>query len=308
MRSSLSCPRMSAPKRVIAIAACVASLFHAGSVYAKTVDIVIYGATSSGIVAAVQAHRMGKSVVLVEPSKHVGGLTTGGLGATDIGNKNAIGGLAREFYHRVWQHYQKDGVWTRETRAQYESRNPRHDANDETMWTFEPHVASEIYRDWLAAAEITPLLNERLDRVNGVKKRGLRIEAISMESGRTFEGRMFIDATYEGDLMAAAGVSFHVGREGNDVYGESLNGVQPKMNTKNHRFLKPVDPFAKFGDRKSGLLWGIQTTKLPADGSGDKSIQPYCYRLCTTDVPENRRAWPKPASYDPSHYELLLRN
>jgi hypothetical protein len=308
MRLMRSGPAVRVIRVFVASAACVAGFCCTERLNAETADIVIYGATSSGIVAAVQAHRMAKSVVLIEPSKHVGGLTSGGLGATDIGNKDAIGGLAREFYHRVWQHYQKDGVWNRETRAQYESGNPRHDPSDETMWTFEPHVASEIYRDWLSQAKITPLLNERLDRAQGVKKRGLRIESIRMESGRTFEGRMFIDATYEGDLMAAAGVSFHVGREGNDVYGESLNGVQPKMNTKNHRFLKPVDPFAKFGDRKSGLLWGIQTTKLPADGSGDKSIQAYCYRLCTTDVPENRRAWPKPASYDPSHYELLLRN
>src|SRR4051794_18897805 len=192
MRSSLSGPRMSAPKPVIAIAACVASLFHAASLHAKTVDIVIYGASSSGIIAAVQAHRMGKTVVLIEPSNHVGGLTTGGLGATDIGNKSAIGGLAREFYHRVWQYYQKDAAWNRETRDEYEKRGPRHDANDKTMWTFEPHVAAEIYQRLLAAEEITPVVNERLERQHGVKKRDARINSIRMESGRTFEGRMFI--------------------------------------------------------------------------------------------------------------------
>src|SRR6476646_7939965 len=136
----------------------------------ETADVVIYGGTSSGIIAAVQAHRMGKSVVLIEPSNHIGGLTTGGLGATDIGNKAVIGGLAREFYHRVWQHYQKDGAWNRETHEQYDARKLRTDSKDETMWMFEPHVAAQIYREMLAEARITPLMNERLDRQHGVKK------------------------------------------------------------------------------------------------------------------------------------------
>ena len=275
---------------------------------AKSVDIAIYGATSSGIIAAVQGRRMGKSVVLIEPSKHIGGLTTGALGATDIGNKSAIGGLARDFYHRVWQHYQEDAAWNRETRKQYNSRNLRHDPNDETMWTFEPHVALQIYRELLTEAGIAPLMNERLDRKSGIRKKAGRIESITTESGRTFAAKMFIDATYEGDLMAAAGVTFHVGREANAVYGETLNGVQAKLNVKNHRFLKPVNPFVNPGDAASGLLAGIQTTKLPPDGSGDRTVQAYCYRLCTTDVPENRRPWPKPANYDESRYELLLRN
>ena len=251
---------------------------------------------------------MGKSVVLIEPSNHIGGLTTGGLGATDIGNKAAIGGLARDFYHRVWRHYQNDAAWNRETRQQYNARNPRLDAKDQTMWTFEPHVATQIYREILAAAHITPILNERLDRLHGLKKNGTRIESIRMESGQSFTAKMFIDATYEGDLMAAAGVAYHVGREANDVYGETLNGVEPKLNDKNHRFVKPVDPFIKPGDVGSGLLLGIQITRLPPDGSGDREVQAYCYRLCTTDVAENRRPWPKPADYDPSRYELLLRN
>src|SRR6478752_603267 len=129
----------------------------------ETADIVIYGGTSSGIIAAVQAHRMGKSVVLIEPSNHIGGLTTGGLGATDIGNKSAIGGLARDFYHRIWQHYQSDIAWDRETRKKYDARTPRNDPKDETMWTFEPHVASQIYREMLKEARVTPLMSERLD-------------------------------------------------------------------------------------------------------------------------------------------------
>src|SRR6476620_6227662 len=110
----------------------------------ETADIVIYGGTSSGIIAAVQAHRMGKSVVLIEPSSHLGGLTTGGLGATDIGNKAVIGGLARKFYHRIWEYYQNDAAWNREARDQYNKRNLRFNQKDDTMWTFEPHVATQI--------------------------------------------------------------------------------------------------------------------------------------------------------------------
>ncbi|MEX0613306.1 MAG: FAD-dependent oxidoreductase, partial [Pirellulales bacterium] len=165
-----------------------------------------------------------------------------------------------------------------------------------------------VYREMLAEAKIVPLMNERLDRKSGVHKEGPRIESIATESGRRFAARMFIDATYEGDLMAAAGVSYHVGREDNARYDETLNGVQPKLNVKNHRFTHPVDPYVKPGDPASGLLWGIQAKSLPPDGSGDECVQAYCYRLCTTDVAENRRPWPKPADYDESRYELLLRN
>jgi hypothetical protein len=141
-----------------------------------------------------------------------------------------------------------------------------------------------------------------------VKKQAARITSITMESGRTFAAPIFIDATYGGDLMAAAGVSYHVGREANATYGETLNGVQPQLNVKNHRFTHPVDPFVKPGDASSGLLWGIQSTTLPPDGSGDKLIQAYCFRLCTTDEPENCCPYTKPADYDESRYELLLRN
>lgn len=275
---------------------------------AEPVDVLVYGGTSAGIVAAIQAKREHKSVALIEPSNHLGGMTTGGLGATDIGNKAIIGGMSREFYRRVWQHYQNDATWAHEQRDSYNARNRHFDPNDNTMWTFEPHVASKIYREMLAEAGIQPMMNERLDRVNGVKKNGGRIESITMESGRTIAAKMFIDATYEGDLMASAGVMYHVGREGNDVYKETLNGVQPKLNTKSHRFITLVDPYRKPGDPTSGLLSGIQVRELPPDGSGDKTVQAYCYRLCTTDVASNRRPWKKPADYDESRYELLLRN
>jgi hypothetical protein len=275
---------------------------------AEAVDVVVYGGTSAGIIAAIEAKRSGKSVVLIEPSNHLGGLTTGGLGATDIGNKGVIGGLARDFYHRIWKHYQQETAWVHEKRDAYNARNVRFNPQDDTMWTFEPHVASRVYREMLAEAQITPIVNERLDRKSGVKKNAARIESITTESGRSVAGRIFIDATYEGDLMAAADVKYHVGREANATYGETLNGVQPALNKKNHRFEVFVDPYATPGDPKSGLLWGIQATSLAETGSGDKVVQAYCYRLCTTDVAENRRPWPKPANYDESRYELLLRN
>jgi hypothetical protein len=277
---------------------------------ADTIDIVVYGGTSAGVVAAVQAERMGKRVVLVEPSKHLGGLTTGGLGATDIGNKQVIGGLARDFYGRVREYYARDAVWNREKRDDYNARNPHFSAADDTMWTFEPHVASLIYGQMLQDAHerLKVVIGERLDRQHGVKKSGARIESITMESGRSFAAPMFIDATYEGDLMAAAGVSFHVGREGNSAYGETLNGAEPTLNDKNHRFLQKVDPFVARGDAASGLLPGIQSKDVPIPGKGDGLVQAYCYRLCTTDVADNRRDWQRPKDYTETQFELLLRN
>ena len=274
---------------------------------AHSFDVVVYGGTSAGITAAIQAHRSGKTVVLIEPSRHLGGLTTGGLGATDIGNKQVIGGLAREFYFRVRQHYQQDSAWIHETLADYQKRFPRFAPNEETMWTFEPHVASQIFREMLEKAGVKPLLSQRLDRQQGVKMTDSRIVSITTESGQNFVGKMFIDATYEGDLMAAAGVSYHVGREPNATYGETLNGFQ-RQQAKSHQFTHQVDPYIVPGNATSGLLWGIQQTEIPSDGTGDKTVQAYCYRLCMTDEPSNLKAWPKHADYDESRYELLLRN
>lgn len=273
----------------------------------ETYDVVVYGGTSGGIVAAVQVARMGKSVVLVEPGKHLGGLTTGGLGATDIGNKGAIGGISREFYHRVFLHYQKPDAWKQETPEQYRESKRGRSIDKDTMWGFEPHVAEAIFEAMLREAGVPVVRSQRLDLANGVRKDGMRITAIVMESGRSLAGRMFIDATYEGDLMAKAGVSYAVGRESNRQYGETLNGVQTKRAVY-HQFVKPVDPYVRPGDPASGLLPGVQDGQPGEDGEGDRRVQAYCYRMCTTDVPENRVAWPKPEGYDPSRYELLLRN
>ena len=157
-------------------------------------------------------------------ARHLGGLTSGGLGATDIGNKQAIGGIAREFYRRVWEHYQRGEAWQFQPRAEFVSE--RQESGEQTMWTFEPHVAEQIMQALVREAGVPVVFNERLDLKHGVSKEGTDIVAIHMESGQTFRGRRFIDATYEGDLLAAAGVSFHVGREAREVYDESLNGVQ----------------------------------------------------------------------------------
>jgi hypothetical protein len=273
-------------------------------------DVVVYGGTSSGIVAAIQAARMGKTAVLIEPTQFLGGLTTGGLGATDIGNKRAIGGMSREFYGRIWQHYQKPQSWKYQSRDEYAKlRGGALDANEKTMWTFEPHVATQVYDDMLREVrdKVTVVKGERLDLRKGVVKQGARIVRIVMESGRAFEGKMFIDATYEGDLLAKAGVKYHVGREANSVYGETINGVQAG-HAVSHQFTKQVDPYVKPGDPKSGVLPGINVDGPGVEFSGDRKVQAYNFRMCTTDVVENRRAWEKPANYDPKWFELLLRN
>lgn len=271
----------------------------------READLVIYGGTSGGVAAAVQASRMGKSVILIEPSKHLGGLTSGGLGATDIGNKAAIGGIAREFYQRIRKHYENDASWTQEKRADFKGRG--HDANDDAGWTFEPHVAERLFDELMKEHKVVVVRSQRLDLKNGVQKEGPRILSITMESGEVYRGKMFIDATYEGDLMAKAGVSFHVGREANKKYGETLNGVQVK-NAVHHQFIKKIDPFVKPGDPSSGLLPLVHADPAGIEGEGDHRVQAYNYRLCATDRPANRRPWPQPAGYDEKRYELLLRN
>jgi hypothetical protein len=268
-------------------------------------DIVVYGGTSGGISAAVQAARLGKSVVLIEPGKHLGGMTTGGLGATDIGNKAAIGGIAREFYQRIKKHYDDDAAWTQEKRADFKGGG--HDPKEDTAWTFEPHIATAVYGAMLHEAKIPVVLGQRLDLAKGVMKDGKRITSITMESGETYRGKVFIDATYEGDLMAKAGVSYHVGREANATYDETLNGVEVRHSTK-HQFVKKVDPFVKPGDPSSGLLPRVHAGPPGTDGEGDQRVQAYNFRLCATDRAENRRPWPKPDGYDERQYELLLRN
>jgi FAD-dependent oxidoreductase family protein len=276
-------------------------------------DLVVYGGTSAGVIAAVQAKRLGKSVVIVGPDKHLGGLSSGGLGFTDTGNKAVIGGLSREFYQRIWQHYDRAESWRWQKREEYGNKGQGTAAIDgaqRTMWIFEPHAAEKVFEDLIREHDIPVYRGEYLDRQGGVTKRATRVVAIRMLSGRTYTGRMFIDATYEGDLMAAAGVDYHVGREAQTTYGEKWNGVQTGVLHHRHHFgvLKsPISPYVVPGDPASGVLPRISTEPPGAFGAADRKIQAYCYRYCVTDHPDNRVPFARPDGYDPKQYELLLR-
>ena len=286
----------------------------------NTADIIIYGGTSAGVAAAIEASRMNRSVILIEPSNRLGGLTTGGLGQTDIGNKQAIGGIAREFYQNIRKYYSDPSHWVWQKQSEYmDGGQTRTTEDEEAMWTFEPSAALLVYQDMIGKEKIDIRYNQRLNREMGVKKEAGKISSITMESGETYSGKMFIDATYEGDLMAAAGVSYTVGREANSEYGENLNGVQPNdtsrsltgalsRNGMNHNFVYGVDPYIKKGDPSSGLLPYINPEKIAPQGSGDDKVQAYCFRMCLTDDPDNQIPLQKPDGYDSLNFELLLRN
>lgn len=291
-----------------------------GSLQAQEYELVVYGGTSAGIAAAIQSARMGKSVVLIEPTNRVGGLTTGGLGATDIGNKKAIGGIANEFYRNIKLYYDDPRNWKYESRSDYFDRyQGRNAEGDTTMWTFEPSVALAVYHQMMEDENIEVVYQQRLNRADGVELVDGEIASIEMESGRRFTGKVYIDATYEGDLMAAAGVSYTVGRESNDQYWENLNGVQANRvsrsltgrisrNARFHNFVDGVDPYVVKGDPSSGLLPGIDPDGPGQPGSGDHRVQAYCFRMTLTDDPDNRIPFKKPENYDERNYELLFRN
>ncbi|MCA9080991.1 MAG: FAD-dependent oxidoreductase [Planctomycetaceae bacterium] len=275
-------------------------------------DVIIYGGTSAGVIAAVQVKKMGKSVIIVSPDKHLGGLSAGGLGWTDSGNKAAIGGLSREFYHRVWKHYQQDEAWKWQPRDEYGNKGQGTaaiDGEQRTMWIFEPHVAEQVFEEFLKEYDIPIVRDEWLDRTSGqgVTQQSGRIAAIRTLSGKSYRGRMFIDATYEGDLLAVAGIDYHVGREANSKYNEQWNGIQVGVLHHGHWFKQPVDPYRTPGDPSSGVLPGISAEPPGVKGEADHRVQAYCFRMCLTNVPENRIPFPKPAGYDPAHYELALR-
>jgi hypothetical protein len=221
--------------------------------------------------------------------------------------------LSREFYHRIWRHYNEPGAWKWQKREEYGNKGqgtPAIDGTQRTMWIFEPHVAERVFEDFVRENNISVHRDEWLDRNAGVKKFNGKITSITMLSGRSFAGRMFIDATYEGDLMAAAGVKYHVGRESNATYGEKWNGVQTGVLHHRHHFgvlKEKISPYIVPGDPSSGLLPRISSEPPGEYGAGDKRVQAYCYRICLTDHPENRVPFPKPEGYDPKDYELLVR-
>ena len=283
-------------------------------------DVCIYGATAAGVSAAVQAIRMNHTVALIDPGKHLGGLSSGGLGATDIGNKAAIGGIAREFYQRVAEHYSHDAAWTLETRQEYFAKRGGSQvqasdlaATNATMWTFEPHVAEAILNRMLREPRLPgqPGRQQRdglvrwEERLASVQKQGRRLVSLTTQNGDVFRAQIFIDASYEGDLMAMAGVSYTVGREPNSKYGETLNGVRAE--TPQHQFMVPVDPFRQPGDSSSGLLPFIQPGDGGKPGEGDSRVQTYNFRLCFTTNASNRLPVAPPPNYDPGNYELLAR-
>ncbi|MBX2815474.1 MAG: FAD-dependent oxidoreductase [Saprospiraceae bacterium] len=283
-------------------------------------DLIIYGATSSGVAAAIQADRMGLRTLLVSPEKRIGGLTTGGLGQTDIGNKQVVGGISREFYQRVKSHYQDSAAWRWQNPSAYkDGGQTRTNKGEDAMWTFEPSTALHIYQSWLSETEVELILDAKLDRREGVKKVNGAIQSISLLNGIIYRGHHFIDATYEGDLMAAAGVSYRIGREANREWKETLNGVHVKLkdttisglpahNAMNHNFVDGVDPYLVPGDPTSGLLPYINADGPGEPGAGDHHLQAYCFRMCLTDHPENRIPFQRPSDYQEKDYELLLRN
>ena len=264
-------------------------LLNIYSVIAQTadsyqVDVCIYGGNSAGVIAAYSAKKMGKTVLLIEPGKNLGGLSSGGLGFTDIGNKYVVTGLSKDFYRRIGTHYGKL-----------------------EQWVFEPHVAEDIFKSYIDRAKVDVIYGYRLSTVD---KAGKTIKTITIEpsagqaKNKTVSAKVFIDCTYEGDMMAKAGVAYTVGREANAKYNETYNGVQL---LEGHQFPDHIDPYRVKGDPASGLLWGINKGSLMPSGSGDHKVQSYNYRVCLTDDPQNRIAITRPEGYDSTRYELLLR-
>lgn len=273
-------------------------------------DLIVYGGTSAAVTAAVEAVQSGKTVLVVSPDQHLGGLSSGGLGYTDTGNKTTIGGLSREFYHRVWLHYNDSAAWTWQKQSEYGNKGQgtvAMDGENRTMWIFEPHVAEKVFEDFIAENKITVLRDEWLDRTSGVTMENGKIVSIKTLSGKVFSGKVFIDATYEGDLMAAAGLTYAVGREACSVYNETWNGVQADAKHHGHYFKDNIDPYKIPGKPESGLLYGISPEPIAQNCTGDKKIQAYCFRLCMSNNPDNRVPFPKPENYDSSKYELLAR-
>ncbi len=337
MKSSFSLP----VHFLIALLPLLFPPFNPASVWAQNeavsdseFDLVVYGGTSAAVTAAIQAGKMGKSVAIVSPDRHLGGLSSGGLGFTDSGNTSTIGGLAREFYRRVYSEYQKESSWKWQKSENYANVGQGTKARiheDRTMWIFEPSVAENVFDSWVAEFKIPVFREEQLDRGDvrprridhesartapvvrrdevapGVEKENGRIVAIRTLSGKRFAAKYFIDATYEGDLMAAAGVSFTLGREPNAQYGETWNGNQVGVLHHGHWFSKEISPYRIPGNPQSGLCRFVDDSAPGIRGEGDLRIQAYCFRLCMTDLPENRIPFPKPENYDPENYELLRR-
>lgn len=263
----------------------------AGAAPTGDLDLCVYGGTSAGVVAAVQMARLGGSALVLEPGKHLGGLSAGGLGATDIGNAAVIGGISREFYDRVLRQY----------RSTYGEGSPQAEASF-GGFRFEPHVAEGIFEAMLAEEGVPVWRGARLAEA---RLRDGRIVEVVLEDGSRVRAKVFIDATYEGDLMAAAGVAYTVGREPNSLYGERYNGVQTGHTT--HQFTLPTSPYRYRDVPESGLLWGISDEDPGVFGEGDDKLQAYNFRMCLTADLDNMVPYQAPPGYDRTQYLLLAR-
>lgn len=273
-------------------------------------DVIIYGGTSAAVTAAVEVVKSGKKAIIVSPDTHLGGLSSGGLGYTDTGNKATIGGLSREFYHRVWLHYNDSNSWKWEKHEEYGNKGqgtPAMDGENRTMWIFEPHVAEKVFEDFISEYDIPVYRDEWLNRESGVVTKDGKVVSFTTLSGKTFKGKMFIDATYEGDLMASAGISYTVGREACSEYNEQWNGVQAGVYHHGHYFKSDISPYVIPNDSNSGLLPYVSSEPIQPNCTGDDKIQAYCFRLCMSNHPDNRVPFEKPENYDPKNYELLAR-
>lgn len=245
-------------------------------------QVVIYGATSAGITSAIQLKRYGIECLIVEPTHHIGGMTTSGLSATDLGSEYAVGGISREFYEKIKEYY-----------------------GNSNEYNFEPKVATSIFKKWIEEYNIPVYSNQPLKEV---VKENNKIKEFTTENGNTFIAELFIDTTYEGDLFAKAGVSYKVGREANAQYKEIYNGIQFK--DQHHKFEEWIDPYFEEGNPKSGLLPGIQDLSLEEvgyPGQADDTIQAYNFRITLTSNEKNKIDFPKPHNYNPDNYLLLLR-
>ena len=273
-------------------------------------DIIVYGGTSAAVTTAVQAAETGMSVIIVSPDQHLGGMSSSGLGFTDTGNKEVIGGLARRFYQLIYQYYSNDDAWRWQKKSEYGNvgqGNPAIDGDKRTMWIFEPHAAEWAFEKLVKNDRIKIFRDEWLDREKGVIIRNGEIAAIKSLGGRYFVGDVFVDATYEGDLMAASGVRYTIGREACSAFDEKWNGVQKDVHHHGHWFKDRIDPYRIAGNPASGLLPGITAEKPGENCSADKKIQAYCYRLCLTKNKENSVPITRPVGYDSTRYELLAR-
>lgn len=265
-------------------------------------EVCIYGGTSAGVVAAVQAAKMGKTVALVEAGQHLGGMSVEGLGGTDIDNHRefqnspAVGALALEFYRRINACYGREKAFDEMVRTR---------AKQSALWRFESSVAERVFDAWVREAGVKVYRGHRLAEKGGVTKEGPRLVSLLCDNGAEIRAKMFLDCTYEGDLLAAAGVSCVVGREGNAKYGETKNGI--RTDTKHGQFDRRIDPYRVPGDARSGVIFGVQDAPLGPHGDADDCIQGYCFRLCLTKDPANRLPIEKPANYDPAQYELQRR-